>query len=95
MLRASVFVFECFVFETTVQYVVLGPRVKVINLNVLPQSKLNELKDSLKIVFMFLSIILKFQVLDIKILIGICKKVTVFRGFVLWSATHVSNTKSM
>ena len=75
MLRASVFVFE-----TTVQYVVLGPRVKVINLNVLPQSKLNELKDSLKIAFMFLSIILKFQVLDINILLGICKKVTLFDG---------------
>ena len=43
-----------------VQYVVLGPRVKVINLNILPESSCNELKYSLKIAFMFLSIILKF-----------------------------------
>ena len=28
----------------TVQYVVLGPRVKVINLNILPKSSCNELK---------------------------------------------------
>ena len=32
-----------------VQYVVLGPRVKVINLNILPESSCNELKYSLKI----------------------------------------------
>ena len=45
-----------------VQYVVLGPHLKVINLNILPESSRNELKYSLKIAFMFLSIILKFQV---------------------------------
>ena len=50
--------------DCTVQYVVLGPRLKVINLNVLPESSCNELKYSLKIAFMFLSIILKFQVPD-------------------------------
>ena len=43
---------------------VLGPRLKVINLNILPESSRNELKYTLKIAFMFLSIILKFQVPD-------------------------------
>ena len=59
---------------------VLGPRLKVINLNILPESSRNELKYSLKIAFMFLSIILKFQVPDINILFGIRKKATVFDG---------------
>ena len=71
---------------------VLDPGVKVINLNILPQSKRTELKYSLKIAFMFVSIILKCQVLDINILLGIRKKATVFDG--PWSAAHVSNTKS-
>ena len=57
---------------------VLGPRLKVINLNILPESSRNELKYSLKIVFMFLSIILKFQVPDMNILLGIRKKAIVF-----------------
>ena len=71
----------------TVQYVVLGPCPKVINLNILPESSCNELKYSLKIAFMFLSIILKFQVPDINILLGIRKKATVFDG--PWSANVV------
>ena len=33
--------------KVTVQYVVLGPRLKVINLNILPESSRNKLKDSL------------------------------------------------
>ena len=74
----------------SVQYVVLGPRVKVINLNILPESTCNELKYSLKIAFMFLSIILKFQAPDINILLGIRKKATVFDG--PWSASQVSST---
>ena len=57
---------------------VLGPRVKVINLNILPESSRNELKYSMKIAFMFLSIILKFQVPDMNILLGIRKKAIVF-----------------
>ena len=57
---------------------VLGPRVKVINLNILPESSRNELKYSLKKAFMFLSIILKFQVPDMNILLGIRKKAIVF-----------------
>ena len=57
---------------------VLGPRVKVINLNILPESSRNELKYSLKIAFMFLSIILKFQVPDMNILLGIRKKAILF-----------------
>ena len=75
------------------QYVVLavlGPRVKVINLNILPESSRNELKYSLKIAFMFLSIILKFQVPDMNILRGIRKKGTVFDG--PWSASQASGT---
>ena len=59
---------------------VLGLGLKVINLNILPEPKRNELKYSLKIAFMFLSIILKFQVLDINILLGIRKKANVFDG---------------
>ena len=57
---------------------VLGPRLKVINLNILSESSRNELKYSLKIAFMFLSIILKFQVPDMNILLGIRKKAIVF-----------------
>ena len=64
----------------TVQYVVLRPRVKVINLNILPESSRNELKYSQKIAFIFLSIILKLQVPDINVLLGIRKKATVFDG---------------
>ena len=78
-------------FCTPVQYVVLGPRVKFINLNIVPESSRNELKYFLKIAFMFLSIILKFQVPDINILLGIRKKATVFDG--PWSASQVSSTK--
>ena len=73
--------------KNSVQYVVLGPRLKVINLNILPESSRNALKYSLKIAFMFLSIILKFQVPDINILLGIRKKATVFDG--PWSANVV------
>ena len=54
-------------FASGAQYVVLRPSLKVINLNILPESSRNELKYSLKIAFMFLSIILKFQVPDIYI----------------------------
>ena len=56
--------------DPVIQYVVLGPRVKVINLNILPESSCNELKYSLKIAFMFLSIILKFQVPDVTLLLA-------------------------
>ena len=73
--------------SSCVQYVVLGPRLKVINLNILPESSRNELKYSLNIAFMFLSIILKFQVPDINILLGIRKKAIVFDG--PWSANVV------
>ena len=66
---------------------VLGPRLKVINLNILPESSRNELKYSLNKAFMFFSIILKFQVPDLNILLGVRKKATVFDG--LWSANVV------
>ena len=74
-----------------IQYVVFGQRLKVINLNILPESSRNELKYSLKIAFMFLSIILKFQVPDLNILLGIRKKETTFGG--PWSASQVSSAK--
>ena len=70
---------------------VLGPSLKVINLNILPESSGNEVKYSLKIGFMLFSIILKFQVSDINILLGVRKKATVFDG--PWSASQVSSTK--
>ena len=72
-----------------IQYVVLGLRLKVINLNILPESSRNELKYSLKIAFTFFSIILKFQVPDINILLGVRKKATVFDG-PWWSLVRVS-----
>ena len=81
------------VFAIQLQYVVLGLGLKVINLNILPESKRNELKYSLKIAFMFLSIILKFQVLDINILLGIRKKAKVFDG--PWSANLVLGPRLM
>ena len=59
---------------------VLGPSLKVINLNILPESSRNEVTYSLKIGFMLFSIILKFQVSDINILLGVRKKATVFDG---------------
>ena len=71
----------------TVQYVVLGPRLKVINLNILPESSRNDLQYSLKIAFTFFSIILKFQVPDLNILLGVRNKATVFDG--PWSANVV------
>ena len=79
----------------TVQYVVLGPRVKVINLNILPESSCNELKYSLKIAFMFLSIILKFQVPD-KYFAWNSQKGDRFRWSLVcesgpWSASQVSS----
>ena len=76
-----------FTVYSRLQYVVLGPRLKVINLNILPESSRNELKYSLKIAFMFFLIILKFQVPDINILLGVRKKATVFDG--PWSANVV------
>ena len=45
-----------------VQYGVLGPRVKIIILNILPESERRKLNFSLKIAVTFLAIILKWQV---------------------------------
>ena len=45
--------------NSTLQYVVLGSRVKVIIWNILPTSTRNELKFSLKLTFIFLGIIVK------------------------------------
>ena len=77
--------------SSCVQYAVLSPRLKVINLNILPESSRDELKYSLNIAFMFLSIILRFQVPDINILLRIRKKATVFDG--PWSANVVLGSR--
>ena len=55
----------------------LGPRLKIIISNILHESQRNELKYSLKIAFMFLSIIVKWQVANLSILLVIRKKVSV------------------
>ena len=47
--------------QSKVQYVVLDLRVKIIILNILPESTRQKLIFSLKIAFMFLAIILKWQ----------------------------------
>ena len=73
---------------STVQYVVLGPRLKIILLNILPESKRNELKYPLNLAFMFFSIVVKWQVPNLSILLVIRKKVTVLDG--PWSATRES-----
>ena len=69
---------------------VLGPRLKIIIMNILPESNCNELKKyPLKIAFMFLLIIMKFQVPSV--LLVIKEKMTVLDG--PWSATWLSSTK--
>ena len=71
---------------------VLGPRLKIIIMNILPESNCNELKKyPLKIAFMFLLIIMKLQVPNLSVLLVIKEKVTVLNG--PWSATQVSSTK--
>ena len=85
-------------FAPGAQYVVLGPCLKVINLNILPESSHNELKYSLKIAFTFLSIILKFQVPDIYIFCLELKKGDHFRWSLVRecgprSASQASSTK--
>ena len=71
---------------------VLGPRLKIIILNILPESKRNELKYSLNLAFMFFSIVVKWQVPNLSILLVIRKKATVLDG--PWSATHAKSTKT-
>ena len=75
-----------------IQYVVLGPRLKVVNLNILPESLRYELKYALKIPFKFLSIILKFQVPDINILLEFEKRrpFSMVLGPQMWSLDRVS-----
>ena len=70
---------------------VLGPQLKII-LNILPESKRNDLKYAPNLAFMLLSIVVKWQVPNLSILLVIRKKATVLDG--PWSATHVNSTKS-
>ena len=73
-----------------VQYVVLGPRIKIIILNILP----HKLKFSLKITFMVLAIISKWQAPNGNIFLVIQKKVTLVRECGPWSSNHTSSTNS-
>ena len=73
----------------------LGPRIKVVISNILPASTRNELKFSLKIAFMFLAIILKWQVPngDIFLVIpkkGVCGRRPLFRKCGPWSAGQIN-----
>ena len=82
-----------------VQYVVLGPRIKIVMLNILSESKRHELKFSLKIAFMLLTIILKWQAPNANIFLVIRKKGDRARGSLVrecgpWSANHRNSTKS-
>ena len=58
----------------------LGPRLKIIIMHISPDLKHNELKYSLKIAFMFLSIIVKLPVPNLSILLVIREKATVLDG---------------
>ena len=76
---------------------VLGPRGIIIILNILPKSKRSELTFSLKIAFMFLAVILKWQVPNLNIFLVIRKKGDRARGPLIrecgpWSANHVDGT---
>ena len=68
-------------------------RIKVVISNNLPASTRDELKFSMKIAFMFLAIISKWQVPIGNIFLVIRKKVTVLAG--PWSVDYVKSTKSI
>ena len=77
----------------------LGPRIKNIILNILCQSNRYELKFSLKIYFMHLTIIFKWQAPNGNIFLVIPKIGDRARGSLVrecgpWSANHTSRTKS-
>ena len=74
-----------------IQYVALGPRLKIIIMNILPEEKHNELKYSLNIAFLFLSIIVEMSVPNVGILLVIREKATALDG--PWSATEANSTK--
>ena len=78
--------------KLNIVYVVLGVQQDIVILKILPESKRNQLKCSLKITAIFLSIIVKGQVPTLSILFVIRKKATVRDG--PWSTTHVKRTKS-
>ena len=78
----------------------LGTRIKVVILNILPASTRNELKFSLKIAFLFLAIILKWQDSNGDIFPVIRKKGDGARRPLVrecgpWSAGHENITKSI
>ena len=78
----------------TIQYVVLGLQLKIIQIiimNILPESKHNELKYSLKIAFMFLSIIVKVLVPKWSLPLVTREKATTLNS--PWCATRVSSQK--
>ena len=63
-----------------IQYVVLGLRIKIIMLNILSESKRHEQKVSLKIAFMLLTIMLKWQTPNANIFLVIRKEGDRARG---------------
>ena len=74
---------------------VLGPRIKIIILNILRESNRHELKFSLKVAFMLLTIIVKWQVPNGNIFLVIRKKGDRARGSLVrefgpWSANDTS-----
>ena len=97
MIPEASFVVNCTIIGSSVQYVVLGPRIKIIILNILSESKRHELKFSLKIAFMLLTI--KWQAPNANIFLVIRKKDDRARGSLVrecgpWSANHTNSTKS-
>ena len=72
---------------------VLGSRLKTIISNILPESKRDELIYSLKVAFMLLSIIVKWQVPNLSTLLVIRKKATVLDG--PWFANVVLGPRLM
>ena len=84
--------------QHSVQYVVLGPQVKIIILNILPEWKLRKLKFSMYIAFVFLAVILKWQLPNWNIFLVIRKKGDRACGPLVrecgpWSANHAKRTK--
>ena len=88
---------NCSVSVVVVQYVFLGPRAKIIILNILSESKRLELKFSLKTAFMCFGIILKWQVPNLNIFSCNSKKGDRARGPSprIWSLVHESCIRRM
>ena len=76
-----------------------GPQQKVVISSILPASRRKELKFSPKIAFLFVAIILKWQVPNGDIFLAIrekgdCVPRPLARECGPWSASHINSTKS-